>query len=140
MKNVLGCNQSKRPLHSFVFLVALGNGVLPMILSCWCYINQVIICFFTSPSCTDPHEHFSSQTQGQLFVIKSSLFFQELLFKPGSVRSTTLNRNFSISFWIFGLIVVSKVKYLFTVYQSGFYYLWLLLLLLLTLRIFFSEL
>lgn len=67
------------------------------------------------------------------------MFFQELLFKPGSVRSTTLNRNFSISFWIFGLIVVSKVKYLFTVYQSGFDYLWLLLLLL-TLRIFFSEL
>ena len=49
MERVLGCNQSKWPWHSFVCSVAPEDDQLPLMLSCWCSVDLLMIFFFVSP-------------------------------------------------------------------------------------------
>ena len=76
MGRVSGYNQSKWPWHSFVCSVAPEDDQLPLMLSCWCSIDLLIILFFVLPLYTDLHEHFNSYTPGQLFGINLSLFLK----------------------------------------------------------------
>ena len=134
MERVLGCNQSKWPWHSFVCSVAPEDDQLPLMLSCWCSIDLLMIFFFVSPLYTDPHEHFNSYTPGELFGINLSLFLHKIFFKLGPVWNATLNPNFCISFLIFGPIFGTQGM------VTVCFLLVLLLLLFLVPRVFFSRL
>ena len=101
MERVLKCFQSTWPWHPFVCSVAPVGDHLPLMLSCWCSIDLVMI-FFVSPLYTDPHEHFNSYTPEQLFGIKLSLLLHKMWFKLGPVGNATQNPNISISLLIFG--------------------------------------
>ena len=127
MERVLGCNQSECAWHSFVCLVAPEDVQLPLILSCRCSIDLLMIFFFVSPLYTDPREHFNSYTPGYLFRINSTLFLHKIFDKLGPVWNAT------ITFFIFGEVfgIQGKVNVCFLL---------VLLLLLLVLGIFFSKL
>ena len=85
MERVLGCNQSKWSWHSFVCPVALEDDQLPLMLSCWCSIDLLMIFFFVSPLYTDPDEYFNLYTPRQLFGINLPLFLHKIFFKLGPV-------------------------------------------------------
>ena len=74
MDRVLLCNQSKSPWHSFVCSVAPEDDELPLMLSYLCSIDLLMISF-VSPLYTDPHEHFTSNTPGQLFYFFFDFWF-----------------------------------------------------------------
>ena len=42
--------------------VAPEDDQLPLVLSCWCSIDSLMIFVFLSPLYTDPHEGFNSHT------------------------------------------------------------------------------
>ena len=85
MERVLRCNLSKWPWHSFVYSVVPEDDQLPLMLSCWCLIDLLMIFFFVSPLYTDPHEHFNLYIPGWLFRINLSLFLHKIFFKLGPV-------------------------------------------------------
>ena len=50
-----GCNQSKWLWHSLVCLVAPEDDQLPLMCSCWCSIDLLMIFFLVSPLYTNSH-------------------------------------------------------------------------------------
>ena len=74
-------------------------------------------------------------TERPYYILNLSLFLHKIFFKLGPVRNSTLNPNFSISFFIFGLIFGIQGKVIVC-----FLLVLLLLLLLLRPRVFFSKL
>ena len=103
-------------------------------LSCRYSIDLLTIFFFVSPLYTEPHEHFNSYATGQLFGINWSLFLHKKFFKLGPFWNTTFHPNFCISFLIFGPIFGIQGKVIVC-----FLSVLLLLLLLLTLHVFFFQ-
>ena len=104
MERVLKRNQSKCPWHSFMCSVAPENDQLPLMLSCWCSIDVLMIFFFVSSLYTDPHEHFNSNIPGQLFDINLSLFYIKYYLYVRTRLKRYFKFKFSISFLIFGPI------------------------------------
>ena len=128
MEIVLGCNQSECAWHSFVCSVAPEDVHLPLILSCRCSIDLLMIFFFVSSLYTDPREHFNSYTPGYLFRINLTLFLHKIFVKLGSVWNATM------TFFIFGAVFGIQGKVIVC------FLLVLLLLLVVVLGIFFSKL
>ena len=55
---------SRNDRHILLCSVAPEDDQLPLMLSCWCSIDLLMIFFFVSPLYTDLHKHFNSYTPG----------------------------------------------------------------------------